>query len=119
MKDQNINNLTEIKEKLEKQTAGLRQEVKHVESEINGKNSAIHALKQQIKFYKQQCQNVDIYKNEIKQLKKDNESLKKYIYFLNNFLIDFRERKRENIYVIYKLCYILQLKVNFTVCRLC
>lgn len=76
LKDQNINNLTEIKEKLEKQTAGLRQEVKHVESEINGKNSAIHALKQQIKFYKQQCQDVDIYKNEIKQLKKNIESLK-------------------------------------------
>ncbi|XP_011266232.1 E3 ubiquitin-protein ligase TRAIP [Camponotus floridanus] len=76
LKDQNINNLTEIKEKLEKQTAGLRQEVRHVESEINGKNSAIHALKQQIKFYKQQCQDVDIYKNEIKQLKKDIESLK-------------------------------------------
>ncbi|XP_072750375.1 uncharacterized protein Nopo [Anoplolepis gracilipes] len=76
LKDQNINNLTETKEKLETQTVGLRREVKQIESEINGKNSAIHALKEQIKFYKRQCQDTDAYKKEIEQLKKDIESLK-------------------------------------------
>lgn len=76
LKDQRINNLTEIKENLKTETAGLRQEVRKVESEINGKNSAIHALKEQIKFYKRQCQDVDTYKQEIEQLKKKNEGLK-------------------------------------------
>ncbi|CAL1674120.1 unnamed protein product [Lasius platythorax] len=76
LRDKNINNLMEIKEKLEKQTAGLRQEVRHVESEINGKNSAIHALKEQINFYKRQCQDMDTYKKETEQLKKNIESLR-------------------------------------------
>ncbi|KAL6423066.1 hypothetical protein ACFW04_010504 [Cataglyphis niger] len=81
LRDQRINNLTEIKEKLDMQTAGLRKEVRKVESEINGKNSAIHALKEQIKFYKRECQDIDTYKKEIEQLKKKNEDLKKYIFF--------------------------------------
>lgn len=81
MKDQSINNLTEIKEKLEKQTTGLRQEVRHVESEINGKNSAIHALKEQIKFYKLQCQDTDTYKKENEKLKKNIEHLRTYVFF--------------------------------------
>ncbi|KAL6423067.1 hypothetical protein ACFW04_010504 [Cataglyphis niger] len=76
LRDQRINNLTEIKEKLDMQTAGLRKEVRKVESEINGKNSAIHALKEQIKFYKRECQDIDTYKKEIEQLKKKNEDLK-------------------------------------------
>ncbi|XP_029167529.1 E3 ubiquitin-protein ligase TRAIP [Nylanderia fulva] len=76
LKDQNINNLTEVKEKLEKQTAGLRQEVRHVEKEINGKNSAIHALKEQIKYYKLQCQDTNTYKKEAEQLKNKIEHFK-------------------------------------------
>lgn len=91
LRDQRINNLTEIKEKLDMQTAGLRKEVRKVESEINGKNSAIHALKEQIKFYKRECQDIDTYKKEIEQLKKKNEDLKKYILFLKIILSIFKK----------------------------
>lgn len=76
LKDENLNNLTEANKKLKKQTAGLRQEVLKVESEINGKSSAIYALQQQIQFFKQQCSEVDNFKKEIEELKKRVEHLK-------------------------------------------
>ncbi|KAH0956494.1 hypothetical protein HN011_001444 [Eciton burchellii] len=76
LKDKDINNLTEIKSKLENMVTGLRTEVKRVESEMNGKNCVIHALKEQIKFYKVQCQDMDNQKRELERLRKNVESLK-------------------------------------------
>lgn len=89
LRDKNLSNLTEANKKLENQTAGLRHEVQKVESEINGKNSAIHALKEQIKFYKQQCSDTDTCRKENEQLKKNLEDLKKYVFskcFVYKFL---------------------------------
>lgn len=76
LKDKNISNLTESNEKLEKMTTGLRQEVRKIESEMNGKNSAIHALKEQIKFYKQRCLDTESYVRENECLKKRLDNLK-------------------------------------------
>ncbi|XP_071575097.1 E3 ubiquitin-protein ligase TRAIP-like [Temnothorax nylanderi] len=76
LRDENLNKLTEANGKLETQTAGLRQEVRNVESEMKGKNSAILALKEQIKFYKQQCSDANNYRKENEHLKKNLQHLK-------------------------------------------
>ncbi|XP_071647222.1 E3 ubiquitin-protein ligase TRAIP [Temnothorax longispinosus] len=76
LRDENLNKLTEANGKLETQTAGLRQEVRNVESEMRSKNSAILALKEQIKFYKQQCSDANNYRKENEHLKKNLQHLK-------------------------------------------
>ncbi|KAL6267590.1 hypothetical protein P5V15_000664 [Pogonomyrmex californicus] len=76
VRDENLKKLTKANEKLEKQTTGLRHEVRKVESEMSSKNNAIHALKEQIKFCKQQCSDIDNYKKENAHLKKNLEHLK-------------------------------------------
>lgn len=82
LKDKEISNLREDKNKAERKVAGLRMEISDVEREINSKNSAINSLKEQIKFYKLQCQDVDTHKNEVERLKKHLESLSQYVHFL-------------------------------------
>ncbi|XP_018047569.1 PREDICTED: E3 ubiquitin-protein ligase TRAIP-like [Atta colombica] len=77
LKDKNLSNLTEDNDKLKNQTAGLRHRIYEVESEVINQNSAIHAYKDQIKFYKQQCSNAE---ND----RKENEELKKKLKFLKN-----------------------------------
>ncbi|EGI58880.1 TRAF-interacting protein [Acromyrmex echinatior] len=77
LKDKNLSNLTEDNDKLKNQTAGLRHKIYEVESEIVNKNSAIHAFKDQIKFYKQQSSNAE---ND----RKENEELKKKLKFLKS-----------------------------------
>jgi len=90
LKDKDISNLTETREKLENMIAGLRTEVKRVESEMNSKNCVIHALKEQIKFYKVQCQDMDGQKKELERLKKNVENLRTYVFSYNctNSMID-------------------------------
>ncbi|XP_043584496.1 E3 ubiquitin-protein ligase TRAIP-like [Bombus pyrosoma] len=61
---------------LEKQNAGLKQEVRKVESEINKKNAAIHALKEQINYFKEQSSHCDNLKREISQLKNKIDDLR-------------------------------------------
>ncbi|XP_012525580.1 E3 ubiquitin-protein ligase TRAIP [Monomorium pharaonis] len=52
LNEKNIKHYTSKNAILEKQNAGLRQEVRKVESEINQKNSAIYALKEQLNYFK-------------------------------------------------------------------
>lgn len=61
---------------LEKQNAGLKQEVRKLESEMNKKNAAIHALKEQINYFKEQSSHCDNLKREINQLKNKIEDLR-------------------------------------------
>nr|XP_012216897.1 PREDICTED: E3 ubiquitin-protein ligase TRAIP-like isoform X2 [Linepithema humile] len=75
LKDNVINNLTENKQELEKQTSGLRQEVKNVERELKSKDAAIRALQTQIKFFKQQCAELDECRKDYEQLKEKVENL--------------------------------------------
>lgn len=81
LKEKVINNLTETKKELEKQTSGLRQEVKNVESELNSKDAALRALQSQIKFFKRQCAEMDDYKKNCKQLEEKVQNLEKYAFF--------------------------------------
>jgi len=83
LKEKDINNLTETRDKLQNMVVGLRTEVKRVESEVNSKNCVIHALKEQIEFYKVQCQDMDSQKKELERLKKNVEDLKTYVFFYN------------------------------------
>lgn len=61
---------------LEKQNMGLRKEVRKLESEICEKNSVIHALKEQIKYFKDQLSQCENAKKEVTQLKKKLEELR-------------------------------------------
>ncbi|XP_043671899.1 E3 ubiquitin-protein ligase TRAIP-like [Vespula pensylvanica] len=76
LKDKDIKHYTEKNENLEKQNSGLRSEVKKVESEVREKETAIYALKEQIKFFRQQCSEVDIINKEVIRLRKRVEELK-------------------------------------------
>jgi len=81
LKDKNLNNLTEDNDKLKNQTAGLRHRIYEIENEAIKQNSAIHAYKDQIKFYKQQCSNAENDRKENEELKKKLKFLKKYVYY--------------------------------------
>lgn len=74
---------------LEKQNAGLKQEVRKVESEINKKNAAIHALKEQINYFKEQSSHCDNLKREISQLKNKIEDLRPYVIITCTCIIYF------------------------------
>ncbi|KAG7202964.1 hypothetical protein KM043_010101 [Ampulex compressa] len=76
LKSKDIKQCTEKNETLEKQNAGLRKEVRKVESELNEKNTAIHALKEQAKYFKQQCSEVEGAREEIVRLKKKVDEYK-------------------------------------------
>ncbi|KYN34496.1 TRAF-interacting protein [Trachymyrmex septentrionalis] len=77
LKDKNLSNLTEDNGKLKHQTAGLRNRVYEVESEVAILNSVTRALKIQVKSYKEQCSNAE---ND----RKENEELKKKLKFLKS-----------------------------------
>lgn len=70
LRDKDIKHYTEKNETLETQNAGLRKEVRKVESELNEKNSAIHALKDQMKYLKNECSEINSLKQEIERLKR-------------------------------------------------
>ncbi|CAK9825246.1 E3 ubiquitin-protein ligase TRAIP [Anthophora retusa] len=61
---------------LEKQNAGLKQEVRKVEGELNQKIAAIYALKEQISYFQEQSSHCNNLKREIAQLKSKIEDLR-------------------------------------------
>lgn len=75
LKEKDIQYYTSKTVTLEKQNAGLRNEVYKVESEINKQNSIIYELKEEMKY----C---DDMKKEIAQLKSTIEKLKPYVIFI-------------------------------------
>lgn len=83
LRDKDIKHYTEKNETLETQNAGLRKEVRKVESELSERNSAIHALKDQMKYFKQQCLEVDGLRQEIDRLKKKVEEYRNIQTLLN------------------------------------
>ncbi|GAB1860601.1 TRAF-interacting protein [Camponotus japonicus] len=73
VKDKNIKyHLSKIAT-LEKQNAGLRQEVRKVESEINQKKSAIHALNEQITYFKEKYGKYKVLAQKLSQKEKELE----------------------------------------------
>jgi len=79
LNERNIKHYTSKNAILEKQNAGLRQEVRKVESEISQKNSAIYALKEQINYFKEKYREYDILKEKLSQKEKEVEQFQKYI----------------------------------------
>lgn len=79
VKDKNIKcHLSKIVT-LEKQNAGLRQEVRKVESEINQKNSAIHALNEQITYFKEKYGKYKVLAQKLSQREKELEQFQQYV----------------------------------------
>lgn len=76
LKEKDIKHYKEKSETMEKQNVGLRNELKKVESQLREKETAIHALKDQTRYFKQQCLEVDATKKEVVKLKKKVEDLK-------------------------------------------
>ncbi|XP_072746713.1 uncharacterized protein [Anoplolepis gracilipes] len=75
LKDKDINYHMSKNATLEKQNAGLRQEVRKVESEINQKNSAIYALKEQITYFKEKYGKYKDLAQRLSQKEKEMEQL--------------------------------------------
>ncbi|KMQ97198.1 traf-interacting protein [Lasius niger] len=73
MKESNIKRYTSKNVTLEKQNAGLRQEVRKVESEINQKNATIHILKEQITYFKEKYGKYKVLTQKLSQKEKELE----------------------------------------------
>ncbi|XP_032685405.1 E3 ubiquitin-protein ligase TRAIP-like isoform X2 [Odontomachus brunneus] len=83
LNEKNIKYYTSKNETLEKQNAGLRQEVRKVESEMNKKNSKIYLLKEQIRDLKEKYTERESLKHKLSQKEKELENLqylKKLLY---------------------------------------
>ncbi|XP_047363966.1 uncharacterized protein LOC124954698 isoform X3 [Vespa velutina] len=76
---------------LEKQNAGLRREVRKLESETKEKNSGIYALKEQTKYFKEQLVGYESAKKEIIQLKKKLEELRNIQMLLDAPIEDIKD----------------------------
>lgn len=88
LKQKDIQYYTSKNVTLEKQSAGLRQEVYKLEGEISQKNAAMHALKEQIEYFKKRSSRCDDLKREIVQLKDKIEDLKPLQALLHGPLSD-------------------------------
>lgn len=75
LNEKNIKYYTSKNETLEKQNAGLRQEVRKVESEINKKNSKIYLLKEQMRDLKEKFTEHENLKHKLSQKEKEIENL--------------------------------------------
>jgi len=79
LKDKNIQNLAAKNMVLKKQNAGLRQEVRIVESEIDKKNSTIYDLKEKIKHLNELSSKYKILEEQFSKTKKKLDEFQKYI----------------------------------------
>ncbi|XP_076183269.1 TRAF interacting protein no poles [Ptiloglossa arizonensis] len=68
LRDKNSKSYFEKSETLQIQNTGLKHEVRKVEKELNEKNSTIYALKEQVKYHKQQNAETESLKQEIERL---------------------------------------------------
>lgn len=87
MKESNIKRYTSKNVTLEKQNAGLRQEVRKVESEINQKNATIHILKEQITYFKEKYGKYKVLTQKLSQKEKELEQFQKYVYLCQLFVL--------------------------------
>ncbi|KYM86433.1 hypothetical protein ALC53_04133 [Atta colombica] len=81
LNEKNIKYYTSKNIVLEKQNAGLRQEVRKVESEMRQKNSTIYALKEKINSFQQNYQECDILKRKLSQKEREVEQFQKDLRF--------------------------------------
>lgn len=83
--EKNMSHYISKNETLEKQNAGLRQEVRKVESEINQKNSVIYNLKEEIRQYKEKFKEYEKLKHKLSYKEKEVDKLRRYavLYWLS------------------------------------
>ncbi|KYQ48438.1 TRAF-interacting protein [Trachymyrmex zeteki] len=81
LSEKNIKHYTSKNTVLEKQNAGLRQEVRKVESEMRQKNSTIYALKEQINYFKEKYQECDVLKKQLSQKEREVEQFQEDLRF--------------------------------------
>ncbi|XP_014486707.1 PREDICTED: E3 ubiquitin-protein ligase TRAIP-like isoform X2 [Dinoponera quadriceps] len=91
LNERNIKYYTTKSKTLEKQNAGLRQEVRKVESEMNKKNSTIYLLKEQMKTLKEKYMEHEALKCKLSQKEKEIENLKIVKTLLHGSVIDAEE----------------------------
>ncbi|XP_018342206.1 PREDICTED: E3 ubiquitin-protein ligase TRAIP-like [Trachymyrmex septentrionalis] len=76
LNEKNIKYYTSKNTVLEKQNAGLRQEVRKVESEMRQKNSTIYALKEKINSFQKNYQECDVLKRKLSQKEREVEQFR-------------------------------------------
>ncbi|KAK0084470.1 hypothetical protein PV325_006985 [Microctonus aethiopoides] len=84
LRDKDVTDYKTKAEKLQSQMKSLRNEVLKLESEVEHKNSAIHALKEQAKYYKQSHEEGKKYKEQAEVLKKKLNNLNDVQTLLNS-----------------------------------
>lgn len=73
-----IKRLNDIENLLKTQISALNEKLKETRQDLNFKHVEIWSLKDQIKFYKQQCTDAENNKKEIARLNKELKGLTKY-----------------------------------------
>ncbi|KYN39322.1 TRAF-interacting protein [Trachymyrmex septentrionalis] len=81
LNEKNIKYYTSKNTVLEKQNAGLRQEVRKVESEMRQKNSTIYALKEKINSFQKNYQECDVLKRKLSQKEREVEQFREDLRF--------------------------------------
>ncbi|XP_023290550.1 E3 ubiquitin-protein ligase TRAIP [Orussus abietinus] len=76
LKNEDIKILTQEKKTFERQAAGLRAEVKALQTEINKLTNAIHALKEQVKYFKNLSTEADKAKQDAARFKKKLDEMR-------------------------------------------
>ncbi|XP_018359067.1 PREDICTED: E3 ubiquitin-protein ligase TRAIP-like [Trachymyrmex cornetzi] len=76
LNEKNIKYYTSKNTVLEKQNAGLRQEVRKVESEMRQKNSTIYDLKEKINYFRANYQERDVLKRKLSQKEREVEQFR-------------------------------------------
>ena len=74
-------------ETLKKETAGLRVEVRHLESQLAQKETAFYAVKEQVKYFKELSSESENAKKEVLRLKKKLDELRRFVLFINRLIV--------------------------------
>lgn len=80
LNEKNIEYYTSKNATLENQNAGLRQEVRKVESEISKKNSTIYALKEKIRCFEKKHLEYEAMEKKLSQKEREVERFQEYVY---------------------------------------
>ncbi|XP_011692833.1 PREDICTED: E3 ubiquitin-protein ligase TRAIP-like isoform X1 [Wasmannia auropunctata] len=88
LNERNIKHYISKNAVLEKQNAGLRLEVRKVESEIRQKNSNIYALKDEIRYFKEKHQEYEVLKKELSEKKREVKQFRDIYKTLSTSTLD-------------------------------
>ena len=81
LKDKEISNLKLEKLNLAKRNTGLKDHIRDVEGELTANKSVMHALKEQIEYFKRRAAQTDAAEEELSKMKRKLENYRKYFDF--------------------------------------